>query len=276
MKKLTGIILLLALTLGLFTAFPSPANALDNGFIYLRPNKAVSSILSGTKKYSLRYNVVKYKLTLYIDGRPKLDIDECKYAYVWLLNMNSTTKLISIIYPNLQHKFFDKIYRYDNGELVLLCDIGYIITSNTGFFQIQSESAGRNEFLFSCWRQESSLGLYWIDAKFKYNTSNNKISKATNKYDVILESNGNTPGMPGGWQDNWGTVCKEFKTYTTAGGNTLSFSAKKGDRLRVQQVVIWTKAVYFQVKNNQGKTGWYKDPKKKPNKNSYFFMEAEP
>ena len=274
MKKLTGLILLLTMTLGLFTAFPSPTNASNFGITCLDPNKAVSTILSGSKKNSVKYNVVKSKMTLYIDGKSKLNID-CEFADVWLYHVNSTTTLISVFYFNKNDICVDKIYRYDGSKLVYLDDIGYILTSNTGFTQIYPEDAGNNEFFCWCVREEPSLGIYSIDAKFKYNTSSKKISKATNTYNVFLEGiDGAKPGKKGGWQDNWGTASKSFKTYTKAGGSTLSFSVNKGDRLRVQQVDIQTKAVYFQVKNKQGKIGWYKDPKKWSENNVYFFMEA--
>ena len=278
LKKLTGIILVLALTLGLFTIIPFSAGAAGKGVTEVKPNKAVSTKLNGSKKYSVKltqtindYNV-EFKMTLSIDGKTKLSTGN-RHGYgarVWLLSVNSSTTLIYIYFQVENSTDAHKVYRYDGSKLVLISDIGYIISSSD-----EPLSAGNNEFTIACHKQEPSLGIYRINAKFKYNTSSKKISKATNAYNVTFYEGmeGAGPGDISGWQDNWGTACKAFKTYTTAGGSTLSFSVKKGDRLRVQKVNITTSAVFFEVKNEQGKTGWYKDPKKW-SENHAHFMEA--
>ena len=278
MKKLTGIILVLALTLGLFTVIPSTAGAAGKGVTKLQPNKAVSAVLTGSKKYSIKYTQTvdeyngEFKMTLSIDGKPKLSTG-IQYGYgacVWLLSVNSSTSLIYIFHYVDNGTDVHKVYRYDGSKLTLVSDIGYIVSSSG-----DPLSAGSNEFTIACHKQEPSLGIYRINAKFKYDASAKKISKAANAYDVIFYDDFETgPGEVGGWQNNWGTANKAFKTYTTAGGSTQSFSVKKGDRLRVQKVNITTSAVYFEVKNQQGKTGWYKDTKKWSDNNMYFFMEA--
>jgi hypothetical protein len=277
MKKLTGIILVLTLALGFLTSFSSPVGAAGKGVTDLKPNKAVSTVLSGSKKYSVKYTQTvddynaKFKMTLYIDGKSKLNVGN-RYGYgarVWLLNVNSTTTLIYVFFYVDNGTDTHRVYRYNGSKLVMVNDIGYIVSSSG-----EALSAGNNEFTIECYKQEASLGIYKINAKFKYNTSSKKISKATSAYDVTFYGGyENQPGEIGGWQDNWGTASKGFKTYTSAGGSTLSFSAKKGDRLRVQKVNIMTNAVYFQVRNQQGKTGWYKDPKKW-SETSMHFMEA--
>ena len=278
MKKLMGIILVLALTLGLFTVIPSTASAAGKGVTKLQPNKAVSAVLTGSKKYSIKYTQtvdeenVEFRMTLSIDGKSKLSTGK-KYgygAYVWLLSVNSSTSLIYIYYQVDNGTDAHRVYRYNGSKLMLVSNIDYIISSSGNPL-----SAGSNEFTIACHKQEPSLGIYMINAKLKYNVSVNTISKATSAYDVIFYDGieGAEPGDIGGWQNNWGTACKAFNTYTTAGGSTLSFSVKKGDRLRVQKVNITTSAVYFEVKNQQGKTGWYKDPQKWSGSYAHF-MEA--
>ena len=277
MRKLTGIILVLALTLSLFTVIPFTAGAAGKGVTKLQPNKAVSAVLTGSKKYSIKYTQTvdeyngEFKMTLSIDGKSKFNVGK-RYGYgahVWLLSVNSSTSLIFIYYIVDNGTEAQKVYRYDGSKLVMVSDIGYIVNSFG-----EPLSAGNNEFTIECHKQEPSLGIYKINAKFKYDASAKKISKATNAYDITFyDAEGAKPGELGGWQDNWGTASKAFKTYTTAGGSSLSFSVKKGDRLRVQKVNITTSAVYFEVKNQQGKTGWYKDPKKW-SENSQHFMEA--
>lgn len=277
MKKLAGIILILAMTLGLFTIFPSPTGAAGKGVTEVKPNKAVSTILSGSKKYSVKYTQTvdednaKFKMTLYVGGKPKLSVGN-RYGYgarVWLLNMNPSTALIYVYFIVDNGTEAHKVYRYNGSKLVLLSDIGYIVNSFG-----DPLSAGDNEFAIECHRQEPSLGVYRITAKFKYSVSTKKLAKAASAYNVAFyDGNGAKPGEIGGWQDNWGTACKDFKTYTSAGGSTLSFTVKTGDRLRVERVNLSANAVYFQVKSQQGKTGWYKDPKKW-SENSAHFMEA--
>ena len=280
-NKILSSILVVVLTLLLVASLPITVAVASNGVTKLKPGKTVSTKLSGSKKYNVKYtesinhSTDKLKMTLYVDGKVKYTLN-ASWAYgasVWLLNVNSNTTLIySFIYVDNGTEDH-KVFFCNNGNLKQCGNIEYITGYSWDPVPIR---AGQNEFIIRCQRQESSIGGYRINASFKYNASSKKVSKASSAYDIDFSDyygSGYKPGEIGGWKDNWGTVSRSFNTYTKAGGNTLSFTSTKGERLRVQKVNIQKNAVYIQVMNEKGKTGWYKDPNKYMERG--YFLEAQ-
>jgi len=269
------------LTVLLVANLPITVKAASNGVTELKPGKTVSTKLSDSKKHSVKYieNINKttddLKMTIYIDGKVKYTCN-ASWAFkasVFLLDVNVNTTLIyTFIFVGDEGTEFNKIFNYNNGYLKECSDIEYITGTAANPIPIK---AGENKFIVNCGRQEPSIGCFKINASFKYDTSSKKVSKASSAYDIDFSDcygHGYKPGEMGGWKDNWGTVSRSFNTYTKAGGNTLSFTSTKGERLKVQKVNIQKNAVYIQVMNEKGKTGWFKDLGWNLTKN--YFLEA--
>jgi len=246
----------------------APAMA-GNGVKIITKGKTVTTRLTGTKKHNVKYtNKTFYtngyersNFSLYIDGKV---VYTYKSAYleapceadVWLLEINNTTTLICVNIEGTDEpqSYELKIFSYSVNKLRMCGDIHKLMGIRWRYFAGPIQ-AGNNKIIISWTGQESSIGFYDETASFNYSSSKNQVTRTSTINKVSLYSDF-------GWYDNWGTVIRSFNTYTKAGGNTLSFTARIGDYLRVQRVTRVNGAIYFEVKNTQGKVGWYKDKNK--------------
>ena len=276
-KRSLSLFLSLVIALGLIISIPQPVMA-GNGVKRLINGKTVTTTLTGSKKHNVRCTVKntykneyeeKLNFSLYIDGKavytyksPSYEVFQ-DFADVWLLEINNNTKLIWVWigFADPHSTTELKIFSYSDGKLRMCGDIKKLVgVEKCGWeFGAYPEKAGNNKLVTTIHRQVSSIGNHEEIATFNYSASKNKVSRASNINEVSLPY---TSGWDVTWYDNWGTVIKSFNTYTKAGGKTLSFIARIGEYLRVQRVTYLNGALYFEVKNVQGKVGWYKEQKK--------------
>ena len=275
-----SLFLSLVIAFGLLISIPQPAMA-GTGVKRLTKGKTVTTTLTGSKRHNVKYTAKdmynnRYRLDfkLYIDGKVaytyKSSYDSHEDANVWLLEVNNNTKLICISIDSQDEPLSIalKIFNYSAGKLRMCGDIHKLMNEKWGWGILPYPvKAGNNKLSISTIMQAQSIGVYDEIAKFNYSASNNKVSKASNINEVSFYDDS---GWYNSWNNNWGTVAKSFNVYTKAGGSTLSFTAYVGNYLRVQRVTKVNGALYFEVKNTQGKVGWYK------NQNDWvpYFREA--
>jgi len=212
-------------------------------------------------------NTTPYKLCFFVDGVAKFEhavnnIDAG--AYVWLLTVNSSTTLIYFsFYQENKLPVFDKVYWLnDAGNMEICGDIGNMTRSKskTGNGSRLSNwsrnpvpvSAGGGKFTLKWNSLDSSLGMFYANVPYKYSSTTKLVTKAASTYKVSF-------GKMAEWKSATGTTRKAFKAYTKPGGAKLSYSVKKGDKLKVLQVKASGGNRYFQVRNSRGKLGWYKN-----------------
>ena len=268
-RRSLSLFLSFMIAVGLLISIPQPAMA-GTGVKRL-PKGTVTTTLTGSKKHNVRYTVKntykneyeeKLNFSLYIDGKvvytyksPSYEVFQ-DFPDVWLLDINNNTKLIWIWigFADPHSTTELKIFSYSDGKLKMCGDMKKLVgVEKCGWdFGAYPEKAGNNKLVISIHRQVSSIGNYKEIATLNYSISNNKISRTSNINEVSFYDYSG---------ENWKTVIKSFSTYTKAGGKTLSFTARVGDYLRVQRVTYLNAALYFEVKNVQGRVGWYKEQK---------------
>ena len=244
-------------------AIPASAHA-ANGITTLKAGKTYKYALTGATKHSIKYTVSSdaygenYKVNIYINGKLKKTVsaDYGIGSSVKLLQINNKTKLIYVeIYAENDYTQAQKVYRYSGGKLVLSGDL-VKLSSKLGSFI--PASSGSNKLNVNLWSQTVSIGCYSSNTHLKYSKGALKRSTSTVKV-KFYEDKKIKSGEPSGWKNNWGTACRSFTAYTTAGGSKVSFKVKKKDRLQVLYAKLYKGKLYYQVKNANGKKGWIKN-----------------
>ena len=76
----------------------------------------------------------------------------------------------------------------------------------------------------------------------KVNYTNGAFKRAGSSYDINYKSSKN----------KW-TAQRTMRAYKKAGGKKLAYKIKKGQKVKIYNVVIKNNKVYFKVKNRRGK-----------------------
>ena len=136
----------------------------------------------------------------------------------------------------------DKLYQYKSDKLSAVYDFQKPCEnySNTCWTTIKKVSG--NSLQLSCTAQFHTTGLVGWNAKVNY--TNGTFKRVGSSYAINYKTFK---------QKNKWTAQRTMKAYKTAGGKKVAYTIKKGDKIKIYNVVIKSNKVYFKVKNKSGK-----------------------
>lgn len=152
------------------------------------------------------------------------------------------------------------MYQYKSGKLEKLCDFynNVIKNINNIHFGIDIERISDNKVTVLCHNQFGGTGiLYW---NMLYQYQNGKWRLKGNSYKITEAATKNRKL----------TSKTKIKIYEKPGNKTILYTIKPGDIITVSRLYIKNKNVYIKVVNSNGKTGWFKSPRK----TEEYFEEA--
>lgn len=103
----------------------------------------------------------------------------------------------------------------------------------------------------------------WISYKLNLSYKNGAIKPASNSSSIIYSK----------YRKNKWTANRKIEVYKKAGKKKVSYTLKKGDKIKINKIVFQGNKVYFQIKNKKGKTGYIPAAKKYPRK--WYFEDAQ-
>lgn len=236
-----------------FFLFSNTAEAAKN-VKSLKPGKSYTTKLTGSKRHKVKYtfNEANGTVKLFINGKCVKSLKNTWWPEVCLLKITDSKNLIYIhdCGPS-DDTGYVKIYEYKNQKLKLLADLLTITqkkyANRIHYAMLQSVTS---EKITVKWQiQSNSLGSSF-EVKIPYKIGKTKITRSGTSYN-IKQWDGKVAKF---------TANRKIKVYTKAGGDKLAFIVKKGQKVTITKIYGKNGKTYFQLKNKNGKTGWYKDP----------------
>lgn len=135
-----------------------------------------------------------------------------------------------------------KLYQYKSDKLNAVYDFQKPFGSYSDYHFVGIEKVSGNSLKLSCTSQLYTTGI--VNWKMKVNYSNGTFKRSASSYAIDYKSSG---------QKNKWTAQRTMKAYKTAGGKKVAYKVKKGDKIKIYNVVIKNNKVYFKVKNKSGK-----------------------
>lgn len=151
--------------------------------------------------------------------------------------------------------FIHKLYRCKSDKLSAVYDFQKDCENYSVSCWTTIKKVSGNSLQLSCGAQFHTTGL--IGWNMKVNYTNGAFKRAGSSYDI---------------QKNKWTAQRTMRAYKKAGGKKLAYKIKKGEKVKIYNVVIKNNKVYFKVKNRngKGKTAYLTATKKFPP----YFKEA--
>lgn len=245
-----------------FALFSNTAEAAKN-YRKLEEGNVYKTKLTGSKQYKLKYtyNRDTMKFKLFINGKCVKTINDTVWPEVCILKVKSNRNLIYVhdCGPS-DDTIYIKIYEFKNQKLKQLADITNI-TQNKYSRHLHSaviQSVTSEKLTLFWYIQSNALGsTFHVEIPYKIGAS--KITRSGTSYKL----------------KNWEgeqvkfTAKQKIKTYTKAGGNKVAFTVNKNQKVTITRLYGKNGNTYIQVKNANGKVGWFKDPEKYVN-GGYF------
>lgn len=251
-KLLISFITMLLLVFS-FALFSNTAEAAKN-YKRLEERTVYKTKLTGSKQYKVKYtyNIDTMKFKLFINGKCVKTLNDTWWPEVNLLKVKSNRNLIYIhdCGPS-EDTGYIKVYEYKNDKLKLLRDLATIsqekYSRHLSFANLKSVISEKITIKWSI--QSNALGSSFnVDIPYKIGTS--KITRSGTSY-KLKDWDGNQVKF---------TANRKIKTYTKAGGDKLAFTVKKGQKVTIMRLYGKNGKTYIQVKNSNGKVGWFRDP----------------
>lgn len=151
--------------------------------------------------------------------------------------------------------FIHKLYRCKSDKLSAVYDFQKDCENYSVSCWTTIKKVSGNSLQLSCSAQFYATGS--IGWNMKVNYTNGAFKRAGSSYDI---------------QKNKWTAQRTMRAYKKAGGKKLAYKIKKGEKVKIYNVVIKNNKVYFKVKNRngKGKTAYLTATKKFPP----YFKEA--
>ena len=138
-----------------------------------------------------------------------------------------------------------QLYACEEGKLKSVYDFQKYYDRYADYFLVNVEVISGNTIKTSVMAQFYTTGRIWYDMTVCYEDGQFKIASDafTPKYKEMDRKN------------KW-TANRKIKVYKKAGSKRTAYTLKKGNTIKLNQVVYKDNKVYFKVKNSKGKTGY--------------------
>lgn len=265
-------IFIMALLLAVF-AFPQTADA-ASAITRMESGKTYSRKLDG-KTHSVKYVYdgggysyeSKPTVKLYIDGILKKQFRDDVYYTAWMVKASAKKTFLCIHNegPSNDTIFF-KVYEYKNGKLKAVGDLAKVARKFADRFSYASiQKASKNKWTVRWSLQSPAMGsMTSINVTYKVTSSGIKrIGKA-----YSLRTWNGYAGRHTSCS-NW-TARQNIAVYKAKGGSKVSYYIRKGEKVDILKMSGKNGHTWFQVRNSQGKKGWFEDPDFGTVMNGYF------
>lgn len=135
-----------------------------------------------------------------------------------------------------------KLYKCKSGKLSAVYNLQKPCENYSDYYFVGIEKVSGNSLQLSCGAQFYTTGR--VNWSMKVNYTNGKFKRAGSSYAVDYKAMG---------QKNKWTAQRAMKAYKTAGGKKVAYNIKKGNVIKIYNVVLKNNKVYFKVKNKSGK-----------------------
>ncbi len=154
-----------------------------------------------------------------------------------------------------------QLYTYQNGKFKSVYNFQKYYAKYADYYLVDIENVSGNTIELSARAQFYTTGSIRFNMNISY--SDGKFELTSNTFAINYKEMYN--------QKNKWTAEKKIKVYKKAGANKFAYTLKKGNVAKLNKVVYKNNKVYFQVKNNKGKTGYIPAVKKY---NGNYFRES--
>lgn len=154
------------------------------------------------------------------------------------------------------------LYQYDNGKIKSCYDFLEFYSEYAHNFNMNLYKVKGNTLYTVVSGQFYATGA--IGHKMKLVYKKGKFQRESNSYPILYNSQKN---------NKW-TAKRKVKVYKKPGSKTITYTLKKGNVVKINQMVYKNNKMYFKIKNKngKGKTGYI--PVEKADKAKTYFKEA--
>lgn len=135
-----------------------------------------------------------------------------------------------------------KLYRCKSDKLSAVYDFQKDCENYSDSYWTTIKKVSGNSLQLSCGAQFHATGIMGWNMKVNY--TNGAFKRAGSSYDINYKSSER--------KNKW-TAQRTMRAYKKAGGKKLAYKIKKGEKVKIYNVVIKNNKVYFKVKNRSGK-----------------------
>lgn len=135
-----------------------------------------------------------------------------------------------------------KLYQYKSGKLNSVYNFQKACESYADYYFVGVEKVSGNSLHLSCMAQLPTTGMvYW---NMKVNYTNGAFKRSGSSYAINYKKT---------IQKNKWTAQRTMKAYKKAGGKKVAYKIKKGNVIKIYNIVFKNNKIYFKVKNKSGK-----------------------
>lgn len=155
-----------------------------------------------------------------------------------------------------------QLYSCEEGKLKSVYDFQKYYAKYADYYLVGVEVVSGNTIKTSVMAQFYTTGRIWFDMTLRYEDGA-----------FITTSDAFMPKYKEMDRKNKWTANRKIKVYKKAGSKRTAYTLKKGNAIKLNQVVYKDNKVYFKVKNSKGKTGYI--PASKNGNPAGYFKEAQ-
>ncbi len=150
------------------------------------------------------------------------------------------------------------LYALRNGQLERICDFQEAYSKYGNYYHVTITKVSGNSLVADAGAQFFTTGITHWTMKFQY-----MVCKCQERHESFSRTAGNFKirykTMP--VKNKW-TAGKKLKAYKQAGSKKAAYTIRKGETVKINRIIFKKNKVYFQIKNQKGKTGYIPCAKK--------------
>lgn len=248
-------------------------------FQRLTEGKTYQTTLTGKKKHTLKFVCVEGKepgdyleeVNIYLDGKKEKTVRGVGEYYWKVYLCRVGTKKTLLYMEGISDNDYTtsiRIMEYRNKKLRQIADLTELSRNNSedetqklfsGWARGILQRVGDNSLTVRWSETGKSTGIVCVDVTYKL--AGSRMVQSGSSYALKF---------PYEYLKKEWTAKESFSAYTKAGGSKVSFRIQPGDRVKPLRLTRKRGNLWFQIRNAEGKKGWFKDAETHSDHSVYF------